>query len=130
MKLKLTIVFRPFNSADERRDAGYFNGLSKKRNGVIEINTNDDYFEQMLTLYHEMTHMMLELICQYERKHKKFNRRDNKLKEEWKKFEGPTDLEEALCIKVEDAVKPVLLSNIPKIFFNKFFKEAKKKPKK
>jgi hypothetical protein len=123
VKIKLKLNLRQFNDVDERRDSGYYNGLSPRKNATIEVNSNDDYFEQVQTLYHEMTHMVLDLVMQYkyDEKKRKFSKRTTELKESWKKHEGSDDLEEQICRKVEAAVQKVLKEELPKEFFKKMF---------
>jgi hypothetical protein len=124
MKLTFIINFRPFNDSEERRDAGYYNGLNKNGKALIEINSNDPLLEQILTLFHEITHAIFDFLVLYQKSGKKWVRRaedDRDLKTEWKQYEGTTDKEEEICMAVEENVKATLLKLITPEFITKLF---------
>lgn len=124
MKLTFIIKFRPFNESEERRDAGYYNGLGKNGKALIEINSNDPLIEQILTLFHEITHAIFDFLVLYQKSGKRWVRRaedDKTLKTEWKQFEGTTDKEEEICMAVEEGIKTTFLKHLTPEFITKFF---------
>lgn len=125
MKLRWNLVFRRFNNYDERRDSGYYTDLNEKRHAKIDVNTSDHAFEQVLTIYHEITHAVFDLLTQYkfERKKKRYSKRDSSTRANWKKLDNSAGKEEQICIKVEAAVSKVLKKEIPKEYWHLFFKK-------
>jgi len=124
VKLTFIVNFRPFNDAEERQDAGYYNGLSKHGKALIEINSNDPLLEQILTLFHEMTHAIFDFLVLYRKSGKRWVRRDDKdreLKTDWKQFEGATNKEEEICMAIEESVKTTLLQKLTPAFVTKLF---------
>lgn len=133
MKFRLDFTIRKFEKdEDEDKDSGYYNDLSAKKSGKIDINIDDDAFEQILTIYHEITHFVFDFICQYklDKENKKYVQSTDTLKKEWRKHNAQMEerrkdqrgIEEIICSKVERAVAPILRKYIPKEFFKKFFK--------
>lgn len=120
MKFTIVINFRSFGP-EERRDAGYFNGFSSKNRATIDVNSSDPFFEQILTLFHEVTHAIFDLATGYEKKGKRWKKRPADVREEWRLHESPSELEEQTCIKVEEAVKNTLENSIVSAFFTKLF---------
>lgn len=125
MRLRWNLVFRKFNNYDERRDSGYYTDLSDKRYAKIDVNTSDNAFEQILTVYHEVTHAVFDLLTQYkfEKKKKRYSKRDGTIRKDWKKLDNSNGREEQICIKVEAAVARVLRKEIPKEYWHLFFKK-------
>jgi len=128
MQVRLRVKFRPFNKNDERRDSGYYSGLDHENRASIDVNTNDDLFEQILTYYHEFTHNVIDLLFRRLRKRGVFEK-EFALRDEWNKYIKKTDKEEELCRKVEKAVKKILKDDLPEKFFDAFFVEEIKKNK-
>lgn len=132
MRIKLTINFRKFNDVSERNDSGSYSGLNIDRKASIHIRRTDPPLEQALTLYHEVTHALLDLFLDYEitnRSKGKTKARRAELRRKWDEFNrdykkrtGKTlDLEEEICAKVERAVKRILKKEVPPEFFNELF---------
>lgn len=137
MLFKINVHFRRFNGPREDEDSGYYNSYDGKRTCRIDVNLDDDPFEQALTIFHEVTHMVFDLFCQYEMDNDKqqVNKRDHKLHNLWRVYNKKIEKrrkdgqsrEELICCWVEDAVRVVLLKKIPKKFLEKLFTSKKKK---
>ncbi len=138
MRTKLTIHYRPFTSHSERRDAGYYSDLKPSKTAKMEIDICEPSVEQILTMYHEFTHHIFDLLCQYEFQpsNKRIVQRNDgeKLKEDWKKEIGTWQKnnkvtqeikEEIICTKVERAVKRILKKELPPEFKKKFFPDSR-----
>lgn len=131
MRFQIHFTIRKFDK-DESKDSGYYDDLNVNSTGKIDINIEDDAFEQVLTIYHEMTHFIFDYISQYklDEKNKRILRRDSELKKDWRKFNAEQEdnrkdgasIEERICCKVERAIAPILRKHIPKQFFKRFFK--------
>lgn len=136
MKVKLNIYFRRFNGPKEDEDSGYYSAIDGKKTCRIDVNLDDEPFEQALTIYHEVTHFLFDMFTQYELDNAKqqVTKRDRKLKDEWRIYNDKTRRtrkdrqykEEIICGKVEKAVKAVLQKQIPKKFLEKLFTNKKK----
>ncbi len=138
MRTRVDIHFRPFTSHSERKDAGYYTDLNKDRKAKIEVASGELTLEQIMTVYHEVTHYVFDLLCQYE-----FRPEDRKLvkrvdgvelKEEWKQEVATVQrknkireelVEEIICTKIERAVKRALKKDLPPNFKKKFFPDSK-----
>lgn len=139
MRTKLVIHYRPFTSHSERRDAGYYTDIKPtNKTAKIEVDVCEPSVEQILTLYHEFTHHIFDLLCQYEfqpTQKRIVMRNDNdELKESWKAEFGTwqknnkvtkEQKEEIICTKVERAVKRILKKELPPEFKRKFFPDSK-----
>jgi hypothetical protein len=133
LKFQLHFTIRKFEKEDnEDKDSGYYDDLNHKTHGKIDINIDDNAFEQILTIYHEITHFIFDFICQYklDTEHKKYIKCDNTLKKEWRKHNAEMEdrrkdqkgVEELICSRIEKAIAPIFRKHIPKSFFKKFFK--------
>lgn len=133
MKFRLDFTIRKFEKDDdEHKDSGYYDDLNSQKSGKIDINIDDDVFEQVLTIYHELTHFIFDFLCQYklDTDTKKHIQCDGELKKEWRKHNADMEerrkdqkgTEEIVCGLVERAVAPILRKHIPKKFFKRFFK--------
>jgi hypothetical protein len=127
MRLYYSINFRRFNKHDERGDSGYYNGLSARRTATIEVNRNDDALEQILTIYHEVTHALLDFLARYkiDKKYKVILKNKNNLRKDWVVYDQNGDKEELICRAVEAQVKRVFKRQIPDNFYEEFFAQAK-----
>jgi hypothetical protein len=139
MKIRLTLNFRKFNDHDERRDSGYYEGLDEKKRGLIEINRNDDEFEQILTVYHEITHAIVELLLKFgiDKNNQHIIKKPKDVKMLWDELNDKAEskngisIEERLCRKVEKVVEKVFDDIIPSELRNKMLvRHSKKKRKK
>jgi hypothetical protein len=140
MKIKLNINFRKFNDHDERRDSGYCSGLDEKNSCDIDVNRNDPEFEQVLTIYHEVTHAVIDILLKYglDRKHKRIIKKSRELKKLWEDLNNKTEsksgvsIEEKLCRKIEEAIEEIFKEVIPESFKGKLiqFDDKKKKQRK
>lgn len=136
MKVKLNLYFRRFNGPKEDEDSGYYSAIDNRKTCRIDVNLDDSPFEQVLTIYHEITHFLFDMFSQYEIDNAKqqVTKRDRKLKDDWRIYndqarKGRKDRqykEEIICGKVESAVRKVLHKNIPKSFLKRFFTNKKK----
>lgn len=136
MKVKLNLHFRRFNGPKEDEDSGYYSAIDDRKACRIDVNLDDEPFEQTLTVYHEITHFIFDMLSQYEidNAKQKVNKRDRKLKDEWRVYNDKSRKrrqdqqykEEVICAKVEAAVRKVLQKEIPKSFIDKFFTNKKK----
>lgn len=136
MKIKINLHFRRFNGPKEDEDSGYFTSIDGNKSCRIDVNLDDEPFEQTLTVYHEVTHFILDLLSQYEidNDKQKVNKRDRKLKDDWRAYNETTRKrradhqykEEVICGKVEAAVRKVLEKEMPKSFIDRFFTNKKK----
>lgn len=132
MKFQIHFTIRKFDKDEEKKDSGYYDDLNSEKHGKIDINIEDDVFEQILTIYHEMTHCIFDLLSQYklDAENNRMLKRDDELKKDWRKFNATQEdkrkdgasIEERICCKIEKAVAPILKRHIPKDFFKKFFK--------
>jgi hypothetical protein len=97
--------------------------LNEKRYAKIDVNTSDSAFEQILTIYHEVTHAVFDLLTRYkfEKKKKRYAKRDYSTRIDWKKLDNLGGKEEQICVKVENAVAKVLKKEIPKKYWPIFF---------
>jgi len=127
MLIRLLIKFRKFNKHSERKDSGYFSGLDGKNKATIDVNKADDFLEQILTYFHELTHGMFDILFRYKRRKKKETdlEKEITLRDKWSKYISKTNKEEKICQEVEKAVKKVLKREIPKTFYKEFFEEEK-----
>lgn len=138
MKIRLNIRFRQFDGYEERGDSGYYDPLNKRKTATIDIDLKDNPLEQMLTLYHEVTHAVFDLILRYEFDHKKrrirkrSKRQYDELRAQWKTLYVPIifkgkrrklEKEEHICQTIEHAIKKIFLKRIPTYFREKFFKK-------
>ena len=137
MQIKLNLFFRRFNS-DESADSGYCSAIDGKKSCRIDINLNDPPFEQVLTIYHEITHFVFDLFTQYQidNDKQKVIKRDNTLRDKWRIYNNKTKKnkncqykEELICCKVERVVRTVLQKQIPKTFLKELFTNKKLKRK-
>ena len=128
MKVTYQITFRHFNDKDEKNDSGYYDGLSSKRKAQISVNRGDDTLEQVLTVYHEITHALLELVLLYklDPKNKSIKAQRPELKEAWDKHEAPTEEEEKICRAIEAQVKKILRKKIPTDLYTQMFEQSKR----
>lgn len=132
MKFQIHFSIRKFEKGEEDGDSGYYDDLNVNKTGKIDVNIEDDAFEQILTIYHEITHFIFDYISQYklDTEQQKVFQRDDSLKKDWRKFNAQSEdnrkdgksVEERICCKVERAVAPILRKHIPKDFFKRFFK--------
>ena len=137
MKIRIDISFRKFDGYEERGDSGYYDPLNSRKRASIDIDIKDTPFEQILTLYHEITHAVFDFLLHYklDNKKRRVKKRTLKevkaLKEKWKTIYVPItyngkkrkmEKEEQICQKLEYAIKRVFLKKIPSYFFDKFFK--------
>lgn len=132
MKFQIHFTIRKFDKDEEKNDSGYYGDLNEKSNGKIDINVEDDAFEQILTIYHEITHFVFDFISQYklDDKNHRILKRNDTVKKDWRKLNTEQEakrkdgagIEELICCKVERAISPILRKSIPKQFFKKFFK--------
>jgi hypothetical protein len=136
MKFRVSLNFRKFNEKEDE-DSGYYNSFDSKRHSKIDVRSDDESVEQMLTIYHEVTHMVLDLFTQYEmddRVKAKVIKRSPRLRNDWriynekseKKRKDGLSKEEIICAKVEQAVRAVLEKEIPKRFQKQLFTNKKK----
>jgi len=127
MQIKWTINFRKFTSPEERRDSGYYHNLDKNKKGIIDVNAGDTSIEQIMTLYHEVTHAIFDILVSYKfnKKRKRMFRRNPKLKEAWRTHNEKANKEEIICRKVERAIKRVFAKELSPEFWNEFFKDEK-----
>ncbi len=138
MKIRIDITFRKFDGYEERGDSGYYDPLNSRKRASIDIDVKDNPFEQILTVYHEVTHAIFDFLLHYsidDKKRKVWKRTPKEvkeLKEKWKTTYVPIiykgkkrkmEKEEQICQTLEHAVKRVLLKKIPAYFFGKFFKK-------
>lgn len=139
MRTKLTIHYRSFNKHKERQDAGYYSDLKINKTAKIEIAIGEPAVEQVLTMYHEFTHHVFDLLTQYEfqpQNNKVVKRADgDELREKWKSTEGTwrkkgkikkDPVEEIICTKIEKAVKRIFKKELPLEFKKKFFPDMRK----
>lgn len=136
MKVKLNLYFRRFNGPKEDEDSGYYSAIDSKKVCRIDVNLDDEPFEQALTIYHEITHFLFDMYTQHEIDNaaQKVNKRDKTLKEDWRVYNDKVRKsrkdkqykEELICGQVEKAVKTVLQKQIPKAFFDRLFTNKKK----
>lgn len=137
MRFTINVHFRRFDGPRENEDSGYYNQITNRKTGRIDVNLEDDPFEQALTIFHEVTHMIFDLFSQYEFDNEKQTvvKRDQELKNSWriynKKIEkcrrDKQSREELICCKLEEAIRLVLLREIPKKFLKKFFTKGEKR---
>jgi hypothetical protein len=123
MLIRLLIKFRPFSKISEKKDSGYFSGLDGKNKAIIDVNSDDDFLEQILTYFHELTHCAFDVLFKHKQKDKKETNLEKEivLRDKWAKYISKTNKEERICQAVEKAVKKVLKKEIPKKFYREFF---------
>lgn len=136
MKFKVNLNFRKFLVPKEEEDSGYYNPFDYRRRSKIDVRSDDEPFEQMLTIYHEVTHLVFDLFTQYEmdNRRSKIVKRSPKLRNDWrvynekseKKRKDELSKEEIICAKIEEAVKNVLMKELPKRFAKQMFTNKKK----
>lgn len=139
MKIRIDINFRRFDGYEERGDSGYYDPLGSNKKASIDIDIKDDPLEQIMTIYHEITHAVFDFLTSYkldQRKRKVRKLTDNErksLKKKWKTTYVPItykgkkrkiEKEEQICQIVEHSIKKIFLRKIPSYFIKKFFKKS------
>ena len=128
MKVTYQVTFRHFNDKDEKDDSGYYDGLDIKRKAKISVNRKDDTLEQVLTVYHEITHALLELVLLYklDPKNKSIKAQAPALKAAWDAFDAGDEVEEKICRAIEAQVKKILRQKIPTTLYTQMFEQNKR----
>lgn len=132
MRYQLIFKLRRFNAPKDCRNSGYYDPLNYNKTGKIDVNLDDPLFEQVMTIFHEVCHHVLDLFAKYrvDKENHRIIQRNDSLKEDWleynqkveKKRKDRNSREEIICQKVERAAGKAIRDTMPKRFFKQFFK--------
>ncbi len=131
MRYQLVFKLRRFDGPKDCKNSGYYDPLNYNKTGKIDINLDDPLFEQVMTIFHEVCHHVLDLFAKYkvDKENRKIINRNDSLKEDWidyntkveKKRKDRVSREEQICMKVERAAGKAIKETMPKQFFKRFF---------
>lgn len=131
MRYRLIFKIRRFDEPKDRPNSGYYDPLNYNKTGKVDINLDDPIFEQMMTIFHEVCHHVLDLFARFkvDKENRKIIKRDDDLKDDWilynekcvKRRKDNLSREEIICMRVERAVGRIIKDMMPKKFFKRFF---------